>query len=41
MYLQSIVIVIITLFQIGKILPNTNKNQITNIKPFIKEKTNK
>ena len=41
MHLHSIIIVIITLFEVGTSLANSNKNQLTNIKTFIEEKTNK
>ena len=41
MYLHSIIIVIKTIFWVGTILANANKNQLTNIKAFTKEKASK
>ena len=34
-----IIVIIITLFEVGRILANANKNQLTNTKTFIKENT--
>lgn len=39
--LYVIFIIVITLFQVGAILANANKNQLTDIKTFFKEKKSK